>query len=415
MLSSMLARVWCLALLLGASGCTFGSKAIEKTHGPYAAAVQRVDEEQLLKNIVRMRYVETPRALEITSIAAQYELSATAEARPFFSSAATSTVAESFSTVLPFAGVTGANRPTVTLASQDDGNTVRQFLTPISPETLVFLSQSGWPVSNILRIWVERMNGVPNWIPRSGLPRDVPPDYERFQRACELLQTAQDRELLSVHAVDRVKERSGPLPVASVTAEAVVAAAKDGFEYQPRSDAQHWVLVKKEAQLVMDVTALGKQNPEVHELIELLYLQRDRKQYDLVVATGVPDPAKNDAALSPDLRLTTRSTAQALFFLANGVEVPPEHAACGLVQTTPGVDPLAATAGVFRVYCVAGSSHKPPVCAYTAIWYRDHWYYIDDRDQASKATLLLMLQLRRLDFQKQPLGGTPALTLPVGK
>jgi len=49
------------------------------------------------------------------------------------------------------------------------------------------------------------------------------------------------------------------------------------------------------------------------------------------------------------------------------------------------------------------------------VWYRDHWYYIDDRDPESKATLLLMLQLRRLDFQRQRIGNVPALTLPLGR
>ncbi|WP_204249728.1 hypothetical protein [Gemmata sp. SH-PL17] len=49
------------------------------------------------------------------------------------------------------------------------------------------------------------------------------------------------------------------------------------------------------------------------------------------------------------------------------------------------------------------------------MWYRDHWFYIDDRDLESKSTLLLMLQLRRLDFQRQRIGNVPALTLPVGR
>jgi hypothetical protein len=41
---------------------------------------------------------------------------------------------------------------------------------------------------------------------------------------------------------------------------------------------------------------------------------------------------------------------------------------------------------------------------------------IDDRDQASKATLAFMLQMSRLDFPRQRTGGTgPALTLPVGR
>ena len=52
-----------------------------------------------------------------------------------------------------------------------------------------------------------------------------------------------------------------------------------------------------------------------------------------------------------------------------------------------------------------------------AVHYRGYWYYIDDRDQESKATFALMLQLSRVDFARQPIGGSraPLLTLPVGR
>ena len=37
--------------------------------------------------------------------------------------------------------------------------------------------------------------------------------------------------------------------------------------------------------------------------------------------------------------------------------------------------------------------------------YRDYWYYIDDRDQESKATFALVLGVSRLDFDRQQPGG----------
>jgi hypothetical protein len=405
-----------LSPLLGlCGGCAFGPKAIERTHGRYAAAVQRVDEEQLLKNIVRLRYVESPRNLDVTAIAAQYELSGSAEARPFFSTEASGDVFRSFESILPFASFSGTNRPTVSLTPQEDGTTVRQFLTPITADTLVFLGQSGWPVSSILRIWVDRMNGVPNWVPPNGPPRDALPDFARFRRACELLQVAQDKELLSVHAEDRTSELSGPLPAESVTAAAVVDAAKSGYEYQPRADGKTWALVKRERRLVIQVNPTAHNGPELVELAGLLNLAPGRDVYELVVATGIPDPAKHPTPPVPVLRITPRSTAQALFFLANGVEVPPEHVACGLVRFPDGFNPVESTHGVFRVHAYKGHKHKPPPCAYISIWYRDHWFYIDDRDQETKATLFLMLQLRQLDFKRQTVGSVPALTLPVGR
>src|SRR5690606_21255170 len=90
-----------LCLALGGSGCAFGPMTITKTHGRYADAVQRVDEEQLLKNLVRLRYAEAPRNVDVASIAAQYELAAAAEARPFFSTeSVTGPFFRSFSTIL---------------------------------------------------------------------------------------------------------------------------------------------------------------------------------------------------------------------------------------------------------------------------------------------------------------------------
>jgi hypothetical protein len=69
--------VWsCLA----AGGCTFGPKALERSHAPYNEAVKQVAEQQLLLNIVRLRYNENPMRLDVSAIAAQYELNAAAEA-----------------------------------------------------------------------------------------------------------------------------------------------------------------------------------------------------------------------------------------------------------------------------------------------------------------------------------------------
>lgn len=99
------------------------------------------------------------------------------------------------------------------------------------------------------------------------------------------------------------------------------------------------------------------------------------------------------------------------------VEVPPEHLAAELVRLPRGpdgqpFDGRAVTEGLFTVHAWRG--HKPPPTAFVAITYREYWYYIDDRDQETKATSALMLSLSRLDFGR----GWPAapfLTLPIGR
>jgi hypothetical protein len=407
-----------LVLLLALPGCAFGPRALEGSHGKYNEAVRTVNEEQLLRNLVHLRYTESPLNLEITIIANAFELSGQAEGRPFFSPQASNNIFRSFSTVLPDFLLMGANRPTFTFTPADDAAAIRQFFTPINADTLVLLAQTSWPLSTILRLWVEQMNGVPNAVPAAGSPRDLPPEFGRFLRIVELFQIAQDRQLASLRAEERATELSGPLPAESVTAAAAVEAAKNGLEYLPREDGKRWVLVRKERRLVMEVNPGAEGSPELAELVALLHLTPSRRLYELVVQSGrVPDPARVPAAPSAELRLVPRSTSEVLLYLANGVEVPAEHLACGLVRPLMDVqgrilEAQEATRGLFEVHACKG--HKPPPYAYVEVPYRGYWYYIDDRDLASKETFLLMLKASRMDF-KQQLFEKPVLTLPVAR
>ena len=71
--------IFCGFVLAGSfSGCAFGPRVLEKTHGRYQESVRQVDEEQLLRNLVHLRYSEIPIELTVSSIAAQYELAGSA-------------------------------------------------------------------------------------------------------------------------------------------------------------------------------------------------------------------------------------------------------------------------------------------------------------------------------------------------
>jgi hypothetical protein len=291
-------------------------------------------------------------------------------------------------------------------------------LRPIPPETLVFLSETSWPIEVIFRLWVERLNGVPNAVTASGPSRGVISDYERFLHVTKLMQYAQDHELASFRTEPREIVLSGPIPANTVTAATLVDAAKAGMEYRPGADGQSWVLVRKENKLIVRVNPAGIESSEVEEMVRILNLRPGQVIYDVVVAPGdVPDPLLYPRPPSAEVRISPRSTAQVFFYLSNGVEVPCEHIECGLVKPMSDVDgrPMDSrelTSGLFEVHICKG--HKPPSTAYIAIRYRGYWYFIDDRDQASKSTLSLVLQLSRLDFGTQRATG-PILTLPVGR
>ncbi len=399
------------------AGCALGPKALEMTHGRYDEAVLRVREEEFVRNLVHVRYNESPGILNVSSIAAQYELGGTAEARPFFLSpnpSNSNVIFKTFTTILPDLSVTGSNRPTLSLDPADDAEATRQFLTPITPETMIFLFQSSWPAATIVRLYVERANGVPNVGLAGAAQRGVPVDFARFNRAADLLQICQDRELLTLHAEEISASVGEPLSAANV-----VEAMKSGLEV--RQDANgNWRLVRKERHLMIRVTPGSENAPEIAELFGILNLEPGLANYELIFAQrGVTDPLRHPAPPSAELRIVPRSNAQVYYYLANGVEVPAEHICKGLVQPVVDeeghtINPREFMSGLFEVHVCKGL--KPPANSYVAVHYRGYWYYIDDGYTASKRTLALMLHLSRLDFARQQVGFTkPVLTLPVGR
>jgi hypothetical protein len=409
----------CPGFAFNASGCVFGPMALEKSQGRYNEAVRQVNEEQFLRNIVHVRYNEIPLNLNVSSIAAQYELTAGAEARPFFQAPNPAGSAfRTFTKVLPDVTASAADRPTITLIPSDNGDAVQKFLTPISAETLLFLAETSWPVSTVMRLWVERLNGVPNAASASGPQRNQIPDFERFRRVAELMQLVRNLRLGDIWPEDHFVEVSGPLPVSSITAAAAVEAAKSGLEYRPHADGTDWTLVRKEHRLVFVVYPGALAHPVLDELTQILNLEPHRSRYEVVITESlIPDPQQWQSPPADKLRISLRSSSQVYFFLANGVQVPDEHLAKGLVRPPTGpdgklFDGRIVTDELFTVHSCPG--HTPPPTAFVAIKYRGYWYYIDDRDQATKATFALLLSLNRLDFGRQA-PGAPFLTLPVGR
>jgi len=131
----MVSRRWCLwraiVVVLGsvvAVGCTtFGPHVLGQMRLQYNDVIKRTTEEQLLLNIVRLRYTDTPSSLAVADIAAQFERSYSLQLTPFFVAGNDA----SFTAVLPQALGQGADRPTVTLTPLDDQEFTRKLFTPL--------------------------------------------------------------------------------------------------------------------------------------------------------------------------------------------------------------------------------------------------------------------------------------------
>ena len=115
-----------------------------------------------------------------------------------------------------------------------------------------------------------------------------------------------------------------------------------------------------------------------------------------------------------EISMTGRSLLGVLFFLSQSVETPEEHERQGLVTITENeqgerFDWRRVTGGLLGIR----SQASQPDGAFVRINYRDHWFYIADRDLESKTTFNLLAVLFSLQAARGR-GVTPLLTLPIG-
>src|SRR5262245_52130451 len=151
-----------LVILLSAAGCSFGPKTLYRTRLPYNEAIKTTSEEQLLLNIIRLRYSDNPSSIAVSNIAAQFELAKKLQLVPFFASAAAGELGGYRGTVLPGAEFDAADRPTLSLTPQDETEFARRLFTPLTLKGTVFLAQTTWPISTVFRLYLENLNWVPN-------------------------------------------------------------------------------------------------------------------------------------------------------------------------------------------------------------------------------------------------------------
>src|SRR5713101_3297961 len=213
------------------AGCsTFGPSALQESRLRYNEVVKTTTEEQLLLNIVRLRYTDTPSSLAVSAIAAQFETAKTFQLTPFFV-ASGAELAKSYAAVLPQLGIAGADRPTFSLTPLDDQEFTRKFFTPLPLDGLIYLAKTTWPIATVFRLYLENLNWVPNAETASGPTPKSAPTFEEFRRGVVALQTLQDRGQIVFGAEERREAQGSPLPAASVTARDMVEAAKNGYEY----------------------------------------------------------------------------------------------------------------------------------------------------------------------------------------
>ncbi len=407
------------------SGCVLGPTALRKTHGRYHEAVKQVQDEALLRNLVRLRYTEALSTLDIASITAQFEADASAEARPFFGTPnpAGTNIFRTFTKVLPDVLVSGADRPTISLQPSDEAQEISRFLRRLNAENFAFFVESGISPTTLSLLWFDAINRVNNApaMRKSNLVDAEIRDFAAFRRSVELLEELERNKVVQFVVREPFEPLGRPVAAEWVSQSDQLAATKEGMEYHDGATPGTLVLVRRQRSLRLKVNQLAQGCPPLLEFWHLLNLEPGLPEYELIIGEADPFPESIPAAPRRQIVLEPRSTFEALIFMSHGVTVPPDHLEQGLVRQTTLPDGQLfdwseLTRGVFQVEHV--KQHHRPKHAYVAVKFRDYWFFIDDRDHNSKMAFNQVYHLSRLDLAVSGarLERTrPVLTLPLGR
>jgi len=112
----------------------FGPRALKQTHPAYKDAIVNSINEQMLQNLVRMRYRDVPMFLEIssvtTSLSMEMEISAS--------------LPDSFS-LSP--SVTISDNPTISYTPLRGEELLKGILSPLELQSMLVFTKSGWSIS----------------------------------------------------------------------------------------------------------------------------------------------------------------------------------------------------------------------------------------------------------------------------
>ena len=326
-----------VGLVLGLAGCTsFGAPSIDRDRFDYVNAVASSWKQQTLLNIVKLRYADTPVFLEVGQIIAGYQLEGTVGLGGTLNSQSLVGNLLSLGTAARY-----TDRPTITYAPLTGAHFIQVMMTPIPPPALFRLVESGWAVDRLLQLTAQSINGVSN---RKGGARSqtADPDFARLLTALQRIQA------------------SGAIGMR--------------VEVSEKTKQEGTVMTIRQKDLAPEVQA-------DRELVrKLLGLRPGLEDFEVVYGTV--------SQREDQIAIQTRSGFQIMNELGTDVEAPAEHIA-ELRTYAPTPEPQGDPALPPLVRILSGTAK--PADAFAAVEYRDHWYWIEDRDFRSKGTFTFLM------------------------
>mgnify|MGYP000844601073 CR=1 FL=1 len=367
----------CLGLLLAA--CTAGPRLLPGNRLDYNRNIQRSNEEELLLNIVRMRYYEQPFFLQVGSISSNFGISAGLGAGGQYYDR-TSTLARN-SLNLTAQG-SYAENPTITYTPVQGETHAKRLLAEIGVDRLALFVRAGWHVDDVFRLMVERIASLENDFSAGGASR-----ADEGQSINSL------KGFLELCAFLRRKQISRDLTV---------------YGEQQNQDAVHVLEVR-----LRDAAEAKRLGELLGGPLRLAPSPRGQvARIRLATVNSFVNPAAMDPADNV-VPIRMRSFLETMVGLASGVQPSAEDVAQGAAVNLDNAEAtvLLKAYGLPPLIVVRRSAAQPQRAA-VAAEHRGAWFYVDDADTRSKALMMLLGSLYALQSGDVE-SISPLLTIPV--
>ncbi|MBO9517288.1 MAG: hypothetical protein J7493_04410 [Porphyrobacter sp.] len=346
-------RLILATLPLSLTACSsLGPQQLGVDRSDYAQHLRETDKEELLLNIVAIRYGEPPLVLDVTSVISQYTREGSVRGELSVSPPPDDS-----------AGVVGGEillreTPTITYTPLSGDHYSRALLAPLAPATLLGMVEAGWSVGPLFRVGIRSINGVTQHSRAMLFAQAEDPEFEPVLAALERLQ----------------RNRAIAMDVARANGGGFVATPARSLAELSDSDRADLEFVRR-----------------------TLNLSGDGSRLSIIFAASPTEPNQ--------LAITTRSMFEILAEMAQGVEIPPEHAD----QTAAAQSLPEGSAPLIRIR----SGKSRPTDPHVAIRYRGYWFWIDGTDVESKRSFLIAQVLMSLNDTSSDTNA-PLVTIPTG-
>lgn len=348
--------VFSLVLAAVLTGCTsIGPETIARDRFSYSDAISDSWQQEMLLNIVKIRYGDTPVFLEVASVISQYSLESEIAAGANFSNGLLGDT-QNIGAKSKF-----TDRPTITYVPLTGSRFTRSILRPIPVKAVLDMIESGWPADLVFRLMVESINGHRN---RSGAALLAHPGDPEFFRVCELFTEIQQSRAVGIrtHTTDD-------------TLGAIVFPEMGTTEIEDERD----------------------------ELRALLHIDPKVNTFKIIQSSIQQHP--------DEIAFRTRSMILILADIASLVDIPQQD-----IDEGRATDPFAGLEfgpELPALKTIIYWSETKPTDAFVAVNYRNIWFYIDDKEISSKRAFTLLMMLFSL-ADTDDNNATPIITIPTG-